>query len=415
LNFKSTNQQINKYSMGKRNDFNRRDFIKISATGTAGAFFTVPAWKAKASTGRKEPVIIKRKLGKTGLELPVVSMGVMRADSPALVKAALEMGIRHFDTAHGYMGGKNETMLGEVFKEYPRDSFTIATKIPPEGVDRYTGEIGPEANKEAILEKMDISLQRLQMDYVDILYLHGVGNREVALHPEFLEALKTLKQQGKVRFAGVSTHRNEPDVVEAITESDVYDVVLTAYNFTMGHRDQLKEKIALAGEKGIGVIAMKTMAGGFLDKERTKAVDCKAALKWVLQDPNVHTTIPGITTFDQLIENFGVMENLEMTDEEKAHIEEGRLLSCLYCDQCGQCVVSCKRHLPVNEMMRAYMYAYGYRQYEEALALMGDHSNDAEACRGCGQCSVICPKGFNVSQRIADISRISAIPKDFLT
>jgi len=148
------------------------------------------------------------------------------------------------------------------------------------------------------------------MDYVDMLYLHGVDSREVALHPEFLEALSLLKQQGKIRFAGVSTHRNEPDVVAAITESDVYDIVLSAYNFTMEHRDRLKEKIALAAEKGIGIIAMKTMAGGFLDKERTKPVDCKAALKWVLQDPNVHTTIPGIITFDQLTENFSVMEIL---------------------------------------------------------------------------------------------------------
>jgi len=400
--------------MKKKSDFNRRDFIRISATGTAGAFFTAPVWKAKAAARKEAPVVVKRKLGKTGLEVPVVSMGVMRSDSPALVKAALEMGIQHFDTAHGYQGGKNETMLGEVFKGIPRDTYTVATKVNMEGVDRQTGAIGPGATKESMLEKLEISLQRLQMDYVDMLYLHGVDSREVALHPEFLEALSLLKQQGKIRFAGVSTHRNEPDVVAAITESDVYDIVLTAYNFTMEHRDRLKEKIALAAEKGIGIIAMKTMAGGFLDKERTKPVDCRAALKWVLQDPNVHTTIPGIITFDQLTQNFSVMENLEMTEEEKAHIEEGRLISGLYCDQCGQCIASCKRHLPVNDMMRAYMYAYGYRQYEDALSLMEIHGHDAEACRDCGQCSVTCPKGFNVSERIADIARISAIPKDFL-
>ena len=400
--------------MKGKNEFNRRDFLRISATSTAGALLAVPAWKDKAHAYKKEPVIVKRKLGKTGLELPVVSFGVMRSDNPALIRTALEMGMQHFDTAHVYMGGKNETMLGEVFKTFPRDSFTVATKIPPEGVDRRTGEIGPEAKKEGILEKMDISLQRLQMDYVDMLYLHGVGSRAVALHPEFLEALQILKQQGKIRFAGVSTHMNEPEVVEAITENEVYDIALTAYNFTMGHRDLLKEKIALASGKGIGIIAMKTMAGGFLDRERTKPVDCKAALKWVLQDPNVHTTIPGIIAFDQLTENFGVMENLEMTEEEKAHIEEGRLLSGLYCDQCGQCVDSCRHHLPVNDMMRAYMYAYGYRHYQEAKELADSCNNDFKLCRDCGQCTVICPKGFRVAERIADISRILTIPKDFL-
>jgi predicted aldo/keto reductase-like oxidoreductase len=392
----------------------RRGFLKISAAGTAGALFSVPVWGKIKPDLQKEPVIIRRKLGKTGLELPVVSMGVMRADNSALVKGAMDSGIRHFDTAHGYQGGRNETMLGEFFKGYPRDSFTIATKIPPDDVDRVTGTIGPGATKEAILAKMDISLQRLQMDYVDILYLHGVSHRPVALHPEFLEALRTLKQQGKIRFAGVSVHQNEPDVIEAITEDPVYDVVLTSYNFNQGHRDRVKEKIALAAGKGIGIIAMKTMAGGFLDKERNKPVNCRAALKWVLQDPNVHTTIPGITSFEQLTENVGVMENLEMTEEEKLFIEEARLQAGLYCDQCGRCITDCRKNLPVNEIMRAYMYAYGYRQTENALTLISEHRIGKDACSGCDSCSVTCPRGFNVAERIADISRLAEVPGDFL-
>ena len=62
--------------------------------------------------------IIYRTLGKTGIKLPVVSMGVMRADNPNLVKAAYENGMTHFDTANGYQGGRNETMLGEIFREW---------------------------------------------------------------------------------------------------------------------------------------------------------------------------------------------------------------------------------------------------------------------------------------------------------
>ena len=392
----------------------RRGFLKISAAGTAGALFSVPVWGKTKQNLQKEPVVILRKLGKTGLELPVVSMGVMRADNPALVKGAMDAGIRHFDTAHGYQGGRNETMLGEIFKDYPRDSFTVATKIPLDDVDRDSGEMGPGATKESVFAKMEISLQRLKMEYVDILYLHGVSHRQVALHPEFLEALRTLKQQGKIRFAGVSVHRNEPDVIEAITEDPVYDVVLTAYNFNQGHREQIREKIALAAGKGIGIIAMKTMAGGFLDKERNKPVNCRAALKWVLQDPNVHTTIPGITAFDQLTENVSVMENLEMTEEEKLFIEEARLQAGLYCDQCGQCLADCRKNLPVNEIMRAYMYAYGYRQTENALTLIRDHRIGPDACNGCDSCSVTCRRGFNVVERIADISRLAAVPGDFL-
>jgi uncharacterized protein len=393
---------------------NRRNFLKITAAGAAGTFVTLPLAGSGLAKSGEEPVIIRRKLGRTGIEVPIVSMGVMRADNPALVRGAYESGIRHFDTAHGYQGGKNETMLGEVLKEYPRDSFTVATKIPPEGVDWKTGVIGEGATKDAILSRMEISLQRLQMDHVDILYLHGLSSRDVILHPPFIEALAELKKQGKIRFAGVSTHQNEVETIQAMMENDIYDVVLTSYNFMQGHREKMKEAIAQAAAKGLGIVAMKTMAGAFLDKERTKPVNCRAALKWVLQDENVHTAIPGMVSFEQLSENMSVMGNLEMTGEEKAHIEAGMLLSGLFCDQCGKCVADCRKHLPVNEIMRAYMYAYGYRQYDPVFEIMEKHGVSSNCCADCESCTVSCPKHFNVAEKIADISRISDVPREFL-
>ena len=98
------------------------------------------------------PEMITRTLGQTGLELPILSMGVMRADTPNIVKAAYDSGVKLFDTAHGYQRGKNEEMLGEFFKDRSRDSFTIATKVIPPGINRKTGELGPEFTKEGFLE-----------------------------------------------------------------------------------------------------------------------------------------------------------------------------------------------------------------------------------------------------------------------
>jgi ferredoxin len=108
------------------------------------------------------------------------------------------------------------------------------------------------------------------------------------------------------------------------------------------------------------------------------------------------------------------MENLEMTEEEKLFIEEARPLAGLYCDQCRQCVADCRKHLPVHEIMRAYMYAYGYRQTENALAVLREYNIDSGACEGCDSCSVTCPRGFNIAERITDISRLAEVPKDFL-
>lgn len=119
----------------KTNELDRRQFLCSAALGGAGALIAstskLMASYSKSAPPTDEKKLIKRKLGATGIELPIVSMGVMRADNAALIPAAMKTGLVHFDTAHGYQGGKNEEMLGEVFKDYPRNSFIVATKVPP--------------------------------------------------------------------------------------------------------------------------------------------------------------------------------------------------------------------------------------------------------------------------------------------
>ena len=151
------------------------------------------------------------------------------------------------------------------------------------------------------------------------------------LHPAMLEAVTIAKKSGKAKHVGVSTHRNEPEVILAAVESGVYEVVLTSINFMQDHYEELKQAIAKANAAGVGIVAMKTMAGGFHDKERTKPINCKAALKFVLQDKNVTTAIPGITNFDQLAMNVNVAHNLEMTQEEKNDLAGGKSEGSLYC------------------------------------------------------------------------------------
>jgi aryl-alcohol dehydrogenase-like predicted oxidoreductase len=402
--------------MATRQKIGRRNFLKSAIIGASGTLAGASAIASQAKISDSEnPKIITRKLGNTGIEVPVVSMGVMRSDNPNLVRAALKAGIKLFDTAHGYQGGNNEIMLGEVFKEYPRDSFIIETKIGPDHYDRATGTYGPGLTKESIIEKFETSLERLQMDYVDILYLHGGRSEKQILNKTVTDAFTEIKKQGKARHLGVSTHSNEPDVIQAIIDSDTYEIVLTAINFKQDHINQIKEKIALAAKKGIGIIGMKTMAGAFIDRERTMPINCKAALKWVLQDPNVHTTIPGITNIEQLTENMSVMENLNLTEEEKNHLEAARLSAGIYCDGCMECIAKCKKKLPVNDIMRAFMYTYGYNQFDKAYALLNEINIPENPCEDCSDCTVMCRKGFNVHDKIADIARLRKVPRDFIT
>src|SRR5512136_2220345 len=110
----------------------RRDFLKSSAAGLGSFFFpssNEPKPAPSASPGKSPGKLIYRTLGKTGVKLPVITMGVMNSDNPNLIRAALDSGMVHLDTAHGYMRGKNEEVIGGVIKGRPRDSFVIGTKI----------------------------------------------------------------------------------------------------------------------------------------------------------------------------------------------------------------------------------------------------------------------------------------------
>lgn len=386
-------------------NFNRRDFLKQSLLGASGAMIATPALAAPRSSPQpadEKPALIRRPLGRTGIVLPVVSFGVMRADNPGLIRAAMKEGIVHFDTAHGYQRGSNEEMLGQVLSEFPRESFVIATKVKYDGPEDFRG-------------KFLLSLQRLKMDYVDILYVHSLTSRDEVLDREILEVIQEVKKSGRAKHLGVSTHKNEPEVIRAAIESGVYEIVLTAINFRQDHIADVKAAVAEAGKAGIGIVAMKTMAGAFFDKDRTDPIDCKAALKWVLQDENICTSIPGITAFDTLAQNASVNTDLTLTAEEKASLRLGDAQGGLYCNGCEVCTGSCGRSLPIPELMRGYMYTHGYGNAVMGRDLVTSLGTGVNPCTGCDTCTARCVKGFDIRQRIADVSRLAAMPEEFLS
>jgi predicted aldo/keto reductase-like oxidoreductase len=383
----------------------RRSFLKWGAAGLAGLAVNPaagnPARKQQPAEPAKKNKFVLRPLAKTGLRLPIVSMGVMNADNPELVRAALDRGIVLLDTANGYQRGRNETMIGEVLKGRPRDSFVIATKVPA------------ESTSEEYLRNFEVSLRRLGLDHVDILHVHDCSSKQAVMSEPVLKALEKIKKDGKARFVGVSTHSNEPEVIRAVVEGKFHDVVLTAYNFRQRNREDIQKAIAEAAAAGVGIIAMKTQAGRFWDKARQQPINMKAALKWVLNDPNVTTAIPGMTTFDQLDLDLSVMEELALTETEKRELQLEVSSAGLYCQQCGRCRPGCPENLPLPSLMRSYMYAYGYRNLGAAYDLLQELDLPTNPCGSCISCTVRCVQGFDVADRVKDIVRLKDIPADF--
>lgn len=395
----------------------RRDFLKNGVTGLAGIVVAPTLLKKGSGSSKlpnKESKFIYRTLGKTGIKVPVVSMGTY--DATGMAKTALDAGIMHIDTSADYNEGNDERMFGEVFKGRPRDSFVIGTSI---GMWQFRK---PEQIKEAITPQklrdyIEGSLERLALDYIDIYYLGGIMHKEIALYEPYVKILKEYKKAGKLRYLGVTTHANEPEIIRTATDSGIYDVVLTAQNFRKKNKDETTEAVAYAAGKGMGVVAMKTQAGVYWDRrEKKKLINMKAALKWVLQDENIHTAIPSFKNVEQMNELLSIMENFVLSPQEKADLQEEQntLATGMFCSQCEECLPQCPADLDIPTLMRSYMYAFGYNSPYKARKTL-DHLDLANIpCANCTPCSVTCSSGFDVKGKIADIARIIDVPTDFL-
>jgi hypothetical protein len=306
------------------------------------------------------------------------------------------MGINYFDTSRGYQGGQNERMVGTALGAKRKNVF-LSSKC-----DRRDGA--------SILTELDTSLKELGTDYLDVWHLHGKSN-PADISDDMVAAQQKAKQQGKVRFIGVSCHANLPAIVDRVIEAKL-DVVQAQYSFAQDATwTPAVEKLAQAG---VGVIAMKVMAraggrGGAAQPKRPANFGA-SALRWVIKNPSVATTVPSMTDIDQLEENFTAMT--APFGDADAKILSARLeeIRPYYCRTCGQCDGQCPKGLPVPEMVRYVMYADGYGQFplgRENFQRMAQEHQDVR-CGDCAECAVQCPHGVHVAQQLSRAQELFA-------
>lgn len=365
--------------------------------------------------GEDENRIIWRTLGRTGIKVPVISMGT--SANEYIIKAALNKGIVYFDCAHGYGNGLHEATFGRALKDKPRDSFVIVTKIFGRR-DRNTGmpgtNITPEEFVSDFRQSMETSLKRLQLDYVDVLYLHAADNTEVVRLNMIKDVMQEIKSEGKTRFLGIATHTD--DVIHATAEEKIYDVILTGYNFRDREEGTTKKAIHHAAQAGCGIVGMKALAGVYWDEERKQPINPRAATKWMLQNEDIHTVILSMNTFDQLEMYWSLMSDLSLTPEEESDLRLGENLGVtgLYCSNCKQCLPQCPFGVDIPKLMRSYMYAYGYQKPSKAKETLQMVDTAKIKCSECSSCDIDCSMGFNIRKKITDITRILNIPDEFL-
>ena len=393
-----------------KSNSSRRDFLSAGlALPVAGLASTMGFGKA---TGRilpapslaSTPKLTYSTLGKTGLRVMRVGLGAGASDASVIERAA-DIGINYFDTSRYY--GNHERMVSIGLKEKRKQVILASKSISP--------------TKETALSDLDVSLRELRTDYLDVWFLHH-KNKISEVPDELFEAQQIAKKQGKIRFAGVSTHMSK-DMIPFLVRKGVTDVVLLTYNFTM--HTSMDAFINQASQAGMGVVAMKVMAGGFrpmepgftflkpgdqrIPKLKTEGA-ALAMLKWVLKNPDVNTTIVGTRDMDRLEENVKAMAEPYSEVDEKLLAMRLENIGPLYCRMCGACEGTCRKGLPVADILRYLTYADGYGEFSRGrdhfLALPAEVTS--ARCKDCASCTVTCPFGVKVSSRLARAQELFA-------
>jgi len=397
----------------------RREFLKKSILGLTGAAIMPSALKPIVSMNPVQnelPVLPYRILGKTGIKTPLISLGAGNVNDSNFIKASYHAGVKLFFSATYYGEGNNERLAGEGLKGVPRDSFVVGTAVTPDGFDTNSGKFISPLDVNAYIKKAEESIKRFGLESLDIMLFPYAGKKDVMLNSSLLKALGQLKKQGKVKFVGVATHDNSSEALRAAADSKFYDVVMTAYNYRSENRDAMNSAIAFAAKAGIGVVAMKTLAGVFDDKDRSKSLDSDTALKWVLQNENISSVVSGMSSLEELNKNLAMIKDIKLTEEEIKELSfaGSNKKHSLYCQQCGTCISQCSNKLAIPSIMRSYMYAYGYKNMEYAHHTLLTTGISGNPCSGCDVCSVKCRSGFDIKERIQDISRLRDVPREFL-
>lgn len=402
---------------------NRREFLKKSIFGITGAALLPADLKsglAGATLQAGPPELPTRVLGKTGIKTPLISLGASNSTASGFIRASYEAGIKLFFSATYYGEGNNEKLVGEGLKGLTRDSFVVGTAVPPDGMDFRAGTFTKAFDTKDYITKAEQSLKRFGLEYVDFFLFPYAGKKETVLNEGVLNAMEQLKKQGKTRFVGIASHSDTVEALTAATDSGIYELAMIGYNFKTINKESLNDAMSKATKAGIGIVAMKTTAGVTRGKDG-QSLNTDAILKWVLQNEYISSIVSGMSSLEQLQKNLTMIQNLKMSEQELKDLNlavgngpDRSLQPGLYCHQCKKCIPQCPHQLDIPTIMRSYMYAYGYKNTAQAWHTLATVDVSGKPCEKCDACNINCTAGFDIKNKILDISRLKDVPLDFV-
>jgi predicted aldo/keto reductase-like oxidoreductase len=355
---------------------------------------------------------------------------------PAFIGAVLDSGVNYIDTAEGYLRGQVERAIGKAMQGRDRKKVFITTKLG----------LRDSVTKQDVITRANQCLERLRMDYIDCLQIHMPSTVAALKNQAYHDAIKDLKTEGKVRFSGLSNHgsqwRDVPETMEdvhlAAAEDGRFDVALLVYNFIQ--RDMGENILKAYRKKNVGATLMKTnpvlnylemkemvdksqeegkdvnpRAKALVERLKARADQAEAfksrynlsdfsairdaAIKFVLNNPDVNAVCPTILNYNDLDAYVSLSGSKFDLKAQNVLAVYKATFGEFYCRHaCGQCEPRCPHGVPVNTIMRYNHYFMGQGKEKAAmLQYAALPTNKADVCSDCeGHCQRACPHGVPV-------------------
>jgi predicted aldo/keto reductase-like oxidoreductase len=354
----------------KHLSWTRRTFLKAAcATGAASIVNLKKIYPALASD--EAVVVPTRPFGKTGIEVPVLGFGTSLhvSFSQLLLKQAVKWGVRYWDTANTYMGGNSEKAIGKYFAKYPEDRKKVF--LVTKSHTRTT---------KGLTRDLNLSLERMQTDYIDLYFAHGVWAPD-ELDKKTKSWAQKAKAEGKIRFFGFSAHSNMEECLLGAAGLGWIDGIMMTYNYRLMYSDDMRRAVDACVRAGIGLTAMKTQGGGqvrtdtatelelagrFLQKGFT---DGQAKLKAVWQNSQIASICSEMPNMTLLMSNVAAaVDKTGLSDYDMQLMR--KYAQETHSDYCGGCSDICESTLagkaPIGDVMRCLMYARSYGNHKKA-------------------------------------------------
>jgi predicted aldo/keto reductase-like oxidoreductase len=361
-----------------------------------------------------------KQYGNTNMKVSAIGMGAMRYND-ADIKAgnlskcaevalyAHEKGINFFDSAPFYCDDKSEEITGLALSQLPRDSFYVSSKM-------NMGTIGGKFTPDAFRKRLETSLKRLKVDYLDFYYLWCMLDLD-SFHKQYdllYNSFEQAKKDGLIRNITFSSHMQGNQLEEVINTSS-FQGMLIGYN-ALNYRFR-QAGISAAHKKGMGITVMNPLGGGLIPNNPkvfeylTAGTDLnvpQAALRFVASHKEITVTLCGFTTKEHVVDAVKAVEDLEERSAAEIYKEyesKGITLNNL-CTGCSYCK-NCPKEIDIPKYMDAYnQKILGNSIADRLMWHWGMPSDKAAECIKCGQCETLCTQHLPIMERLSEIALV---------